>query len=191
MSDSIFKSPIYFALIIHIIHSRSLIPEEPIPEINPEDVQLQKRLEELKRKDAGGSDGGQPITDVDIRQRLAKLQDRPYTEDKPNRDIFHIDQRSEQEKVNDLVEQYHKEAALNAASDPVRDLEERINKLRGVDPTAASSHSAMTPQGNKVEEDDEDDDKKFVKKVSEVSFELINNFPAINLISYRFWQRQC
>lgn len=85
-------------------------------------------------------------------------------EDKPNRDIFHIDQRSEQQKVNDLVEQYNSETAIDRASDPVKDLEQRLNKLRGIDGTSAlPGGSAMksATQGD----DGEDADKQYVKKV--------------------------
>lgn len=144
------------------LHSRPASTKEPESEAkeNPDDVQLQTRLEELKKVE-GGASSSTPLTDLDLKQRLANLQDRPFVEEKPNRDIFHIDQRSEQEKVNDLVEQYHKETSLDVASDPVKNLEERLRKLRGVEDV---------PSGNKdgfgLPMEDVDYDKQFVKRVS-------------------------
>lgn len=86
-------------------------------------------------------------------------------EEKPNRDIFHIDQRSEQQKVNDLVEQYHNETALDKASDPVKDLEERLNKLKGIE---AGQADVRPERGalNVPPADEEDPDKQYVKRVS-------------------------
>ena len=118
---------------------------------------MKKRLEELKRKETEESPG---VTDLDIKQRLAKLQDRPYAEDKPH--VFRPDTRSEQEKINDLLEQVNNEAALDLASDPVRDLEERLNKLRGVDGKPPQPGGSTVP----LPDDEEEDDKKYVKKVS-------------------------
>lgn len=138
---------------------RPEVPQDPIQDDHPHDLELQQRLEELKKKNVDES-SAQGFTDLDLKQRLAKLQDRPFVEDKPNRDIFRIDQRSEQEKVNDLVEQFHKETALDEASDPIKDLEERLNKLRGIEgvsqrPTGAGG----------LPEEEGDADKLFVKRV--------------------------
>lgn len=121
----------------------------------------------MKKKDEEES-AAQGFTDLDLKQRLAKLQDRHYVEDKPNRDIFRIDQRSEQEKVNDLVEQYHKETALDEASDPVKDLEARLNKLRGIEGTSAAAPVGIGGGGGTmvVVPDEEDEDKRYVKKVN-------------------------
>lgn len=144
-----------------IFNSRADSPAKPGPD--PADTHLQNRLDQLKQNDGDSSAAPQPVTDLNLNQRLAKLQDRDFVEDKPNRDIFRIDQRSDQEKVNDLVERYHNEVALDEASDPIRDLEERLNKLRGV----AGKSDTVQPEGSKplVAPDDEDDDKKFVKKI--------------------------
>lgn len=124
-------------------------------------MQLHKRLADLKSADEGASTS-KPVTDLDLKERLAKLQDRPFAEDKPN--IFHIDQRSEQQKVNDLVDQYNSETALDRASDPVKDLEERLNKLRGIDGSSVLTGGSAIKSATEGD-DGEDADKQYVKKV--------------------------
>lgn len=135
-------------------------PEGP----NPNDEQLQERLENLKKKDESA------ITDLNLKQRLAQLHDQEYVEEKPNRDIFQVDTKSDQEKINDLVERYSNEAALDVASDPVKDLEDRLNRLRG----PVASFTSAGPGTNKTVVssasgndggDSDDDDKRYVKKV--------------------------
>lgn len=136
---------------------------EPHQELvtDPSDVQLHNRLEQLKTRDAVNT--SQPISDLQLNQRLAQLQDRPFVPEKPNRDIFRIDKRSEQEKVNDLVERYHNEVALDQASDPIKDLEDRLSKLRG---TEGATGLNVRPEGSAVASGDtEDEDKQFVKRV--------------------------
>lgn len=133
---------------------------------NPNDEQLLKRLENLKKKDESTSKI-EPITDLNLKQRLAKLQDQRFVEEKRNRDIFHVDKKTDQEKVNDLVERYYSEAAIDTASDPVKDLEERLNKLRGqpADGGPGTSHKTTENTVPSGDGDSDDDDKRYVKKV--------------------------
>lgn len=165
------------------------IPVDHTTVISPDDLQLQKRLEELKKLDPEASTS-QPVTDLDLKERLAKLQDRPFVEEKPNRDIFHIDQRSEQEKVNDLVEQYSHETALDRARDPVKDLEERLNKLRGID--GPSGRAEGSSASTAVPADEEDADKQYVKRVSGNCSSLHSKSRECHVrFTFRFLPKRC
>lgn len=147
-------------------------PQEPVTD--PSDLQLHNRLEQLKTRD--GANTSQSVSDLQLNQRLAQLQDRPFVPEQPNRDIFRIDQRSEQEKVNDLVERYHNEVSLDQASDPITDLEQRLNKLRGTAGATGTSVRPVAPVG-----DPEDEDKQFVKRVRLVPLSEVPQLIEISL----------
>lgn len=137
-----------------------MVPSAPrpvVPIINDADIQLQNRLERLRQIE--GSDRIE--TQRDVQERLAALQDRPFVEDKPNRDIFKIDGRSDQQKIDGLVAQYVSETAIDESTDPVKDIEMRLNQLRG---EASSGSASAKPL--RTGRDSPDDDKIYVKKVS-------------------------
>lgn len=128
-----------------------------VPIINDADIQLQNRLERLRQIE--GSDRIE--TQRDVQERLAALQDRPFVEDKPNRDIFKIDGRSDQQKIDGLVAQYVSETAIDESTDPVKDIEMRLNQLRGEASLGSASAKPL-----RAGRDSPDDDKIYVKKVS-------------------------
>lgn len=182
-------APYIISTLNFIYRPEADIPVDHTTVISPDDLQLQKRLEELKKLDPEASTS-QPVTDLDLKERLAKLQDRPFVEEKPNRDIFHIDQRSEQEKVNDLVEQYSHETALDRARDPVKDLEERLNKLRGID--GPSGRAEGSSASTAVPADEEDADKQYVKRVSGNCSSLVPKSRECHVrFTFRFLPKRC
>lgn len=179
------------------VNHQPVPPPKPTIEANP-DEQLQNRLESLKKVDEP-SPQGEALTDLHLKERLARLQDQKFVEEKPNRDIFQVDTKSEQEKVNDLVERYFNEAAIDTASDPVKDLEDRLNRLRApVGGTAAATTSESSNKPRTVTSDngdDSDDDKRYVKKVRKVALffrPIVPNFNShYSLFSHRSWPRRC
>lgn len=125
------------------------------------DRELQNRLQGLKQRE---QEGKVLTTDDSIRARLAALRGEQYTgESAPNRDIYKVDSRSDQEKINDLFKQYTEEAEIKNSHDPAKDIESRLQTLKQDMP--GSSTNPATSAKTAVD-DTPDDDKKFIQKVS-------------------------
>lgn len=148
--------------------------DEPIPaDQNLPDVdnEIKKRLEVLKKPN-------EPVNDLasnrDIGERLANLKDMPYKEHDHTKLINAVDKRTEQEKTNDLVEQFMNEASIDGAmakrqEDDIDDIHRRLAALKG---------SNFPPTDRKLSTDNNDeveDEETFVKKiVTKVSNPLIH-----------------
>ncbi|XP_002044195.2 abscission/NoCut checkpoint regulator [Drosophila sechellia] len=117
------------------------------------DSELTKRMQAYKRVDA---------TDDEIRARLANLTGMPHTKSYDKKDLLlSTDQRNDQEKMRDLLEQFVDEAQLDQnisrqRDDSISDIERRLRALRDtpVDSDAGPSRSQMDTVADN-EEDDE------------------------------------
>ncbi|KAH8289537.1 hypothetical protein KR054_007113, partial [Drosophila jambulina] len=128
------------------------------------DSAISKRIENLKRVDA---------TDDEIRARLANLSGMPH--DRRNYDkkdlLLATDQRNDQEKIRDLLEQFMGESQLDQRvdqqrDDAISDIERRLRALRDAPIDAGGLPSISTPSDNEEDENDETVLQNTVKKVS-------------------------
>ncbi|KAK0161892.1 hypothetical protein PV327_008295 [Microctonus hyperodae] len=120
--------------------------------LDPADQAIVDRLRKLKDEDKRPP----PPTTEEIRRRLALLKDEDPDQVQPT-NIRHVDRRSDQEKSDDLIRQYLETLELSSTSDSTGDMEERLNKLKGINPPKSLS---MTP-------DDDCDDETVTKKIIE------------------------
>uniref|UniRef100_A0A1B0CQ97 Uncharacterized protein n=1 Tax=Lutzomyia longipalpis TaxID=7200 RepID=A0A1B0CQ97_LUTLO len=82
------------------------------------DDEIRKRLDKLR-------EDRQPKnvpTEDEMRRRLANLRGQEYKE-YSNAHVFAVDNRSDQEKMNDLLKQYAEESSIREAHDPAKDVE--------------------------------------------------------------------
>lgn len=103
-----------------------------------------------------------PQNDLDIAQRLAGLRGVEYKEYSNKELINSRDNRSDQEKINDLLNQYGEENQINEGAgeiiDPIKDIENRLAKLK------EGSSSRTTAKVTKLEESEESEDEETVAK---------------------------
>lgn len=109
-----------------------------------------------------------PQNDLDIAQRLAGLRGVEYKEYSNKELINSRDNRSDQEKINDLLNQYGEENQINEGVgeiiDPIKDIENRLAKLK----EGSSSRTKVTkPVESEESEDEETVAKKMVQKFME------------------------
>lgn len=136
------------------------IPEtETLPDI---DVEIKKRLESVK----------QPMNDLEgfsdqcISERLANLKEMPNKEYDNRKLLNQIDNRTEHEKANDLVNQFMAETNIDNAVqefDPLKDIEQRLAALKGF--TRSSKKKDSFDNSNELEDEDTMA-KKIATKVS-------------------------
>ncbi|XP_025831645.1 abscission/NoCut checkpoint regulator [Agrilus planipennis] len=96
------------------------------PGLSPADQQIVQRLEKLKAKD----NQKVLLSDDEIRKRLDNLKGET-TKATIIYDPKAVDTRSDQEKIDSLLEQYASEINIKEDHESTKDLEERIAKLKG------------------------------------------------------------
>lgn len=144
--------------------------EKHNPKTNPKDAssssssdnEIAEKLKSLRGEAKIASNN-----EFDIAQRLAGLRDVEYKEYSNKELINSKDNRSDQEKINDLLKQYEEENTINesvgAISDPIKDIENRLAKLRE---GRSSSTKITKPEDlEELSEDEETTAKKMVEKV--------------------------
>ncbi|XP_016972089.1 uncharacterized protein LOC108039559 isoform X2 [Drosophila rhopaloa] len=139
------------------------------------DSALTKRMQDYKRVDA---------TDDEIRTRLANLTGMPHKTNYDKKDLLlSTDQRNDEEKMRDLLEQFVEETQLDQNVDKQRDesiseIERRLRALRDtpVDSDAGPSTSHRTTTITDNEEDDETILKNIMKKYMDES--KLSTMPA-------------
>ncbi|XP_051174029.1 abscission/NoCut checkpoint regulator isoform X1 [Leptopilina boulardi] len=125
--------------------------------LEPADQEIVDRLRKLKDEDGKTS----PPSVEDIKRRLALLKDQnPDVSHKPM-NIHYVDNRSDQEKTDDLIKEYLTRLELAARNDPIAEIQSRLNYLKDPQPSTSSSsiHNAYY--------DDEDEasiTKRIIKK---------------------------
>lgn len=123
------------------------------------DEMIKKRLESLKQDRL--TNRNQMTSDTDIAIRIANLKGVEYQPASNNVDrtlLLSTDQRTDQEKIRDLVKQFTAETNLDEAADPIRDIEKRLAILKGTNVDGKTEIAATTS-------DNEDDDEIKVKKL--------------------------
>ncbi|XP_050305530.1 abscission/NoCut checkpoint regulator [Anthonomus grandis grandis] len=95
--------------------------------LSEQDRELVDRLEKLKEKQPPAP------ADSEIRERLAKLKGETFASGSDSNKPFFIppDTRSEQEKVDSLLEQFSSQQGIDAAYKPHDDLAQRLATLKG------------------------------------------------------------
>ncbi|CAG9820325.1 unnamed protein product [Phaedon cochleariae] len=132
--------------------------------LNAKDKELVERLEKIK------NDGKRPVpSDSEIRQRLAKLKGQNEYVETSSKPLFTVDKRTDQEKIDSLLEQFNSEKDIELAHNPANEIEVRLAALReqGVRPNEGSYISNLQDSSGSEEEID-----KITKKVmAEVALE--------------------
>lgn len=136
---------------------------ETLPDIDDE---IKKRLKSVKQpmNDLEG------FSDQSITERLANLKEIPHKEYDSRKLLNQIDNRTEQEKANDLINQFMGETNIDNAVhefDPLKDIEHRLAALKGFTAASPSTSEKKDSFDNSNELEDEDTlAKKIVTKVS-------------------------
>ncbi|XP_023294302.2 abscission/NoCut checkpoint regulator [Lucilia cuprina] len=135
------------------------------------DSAILQRLKNLK-----ASDPSSFPSDDEIRSRLSKLNGMPQKDYSKKDLLLNTDQRTDQEKMNDLLAQFMGEAEIDnrletKRNDTLSDIERRLKALRD-DPvtTAASGSSAIgttTSSDTNTPSDNEMDDETMLKGIME------------------------
>ncbi|XP_043280586.1 abscission/NoCut checkpoint regulator [Venturia canescens] len=125
--------------------------------LEPVDQELVDRLKKLK----DGDTQVPPPTTEEIRRRLAILKDQDPHSSQQSINIYQTDTRTDQQKEDDLIRQYLESLELSAKNDPAKEVEQRLNTLKGFDPT--KQYSSL-PTGMDDEVDEETVTKNIVKK---------------------------
>lgn len=151
----------------------SSIPSTSDTDPNNLDEMIKKRLETLKQDRLTNTN---PMsTDADIAIRIANLKGMEYNPASNSADrtlLLSTDQRTDQEKIKDLVKQFMAESSLDEAADPIRDIERRLAILKGSN-VDGNPEIAATKKTSDNEDDDETKVKKLVSKyLDEVSLPL-------------------
>ncbi|XP_017030816.2 abscission/NoCut checkpoint regulator [Drosophila kikkawai] len=130
------------------------------------DSEISKRIQNLKRVDA---------TDDEIRARLANLSGMPHQRQYDKKDLLlSTDQRNDQEKIRDLLEQFMGESELDQRvgeqrDEAISDIERRLRALRDapIDAVGGGNTNISTPSDNEEDENDETILQNTVKKYLE------------------------
>lgn len=129
---------------------------------------ISKRLKDLKTVE-------NLPTDDEFRSRLAGLKDMPNKDYSKKDLLLSTDERTDQQKMNDLLEQFMGETQLDQQvdqhrTDAVSDIERRLKALRDtpVDATTTQpgNKSATSPEAN-TPSDNEQDDETMLKTIME------------------------
>lgn len=148
--------------------------EKQNPKTNPKDASSSSSSDNEiaeKLKSLRGEAKIASSNEFDIAQRLAGLRGVEYKEYSKKQLINSRDNRSDQEKINDLLNQYGEENTINEAvgetSDPIKDIENRLSKLRE---GRSSSTKITKPEEYEESDDEETIAKKMVEKVKTKNF---------------------
>lgn len=126
-------------------------------------------MEILKQPDQNDLD--ENLSDHSISKRLANLKEMPHKEYDDKAWLNAIDKRTEQEKANDLMKRYMTEASIdesveNTAEDALKDIERRLNALKGGSDNTKPQTSNQHDDNTNEHEDENTLAKKIAGKVS-------------------------
>lgn len=153
-------------------------PSSSILQPESADDAIRTRLQRLKEARAADAASSKPPaaaqSDRDIAIRIANLKDQHYIDESAGRGdasiLLNTDRRTDQEKMNDLLEQFAAEVKLDQDADPIRDIERRLAALRaGNSEGAASERTGVVQQqqGAAEELDDDENDADHAKRLVE------------------------
>lgn len=96
------------------------------------DEAIKQRLTKLKEDRLQLENQTARVSDQDIAIRVANLKGERFVDTSNDRTVLlAVDNRSDQQKSNDLVAQFMSEAKLDEDADPIRDIERRLAALKG------------------------------------------------------------
>ncbi|XP_054007931.1 abscission/NoCut checkpoint regulator [Hylaeus anthracinus] len=118
--------------------------------LEPADQEIVDRLQKLKEEDKTTA-----LSVDEIKRRLALLKDEDPDASNHTVNIHHVDTRTDQEKTNDLIQEYLEQLELSSGSDPASEIQSRLRSLQGVS-NVSRKHS---------NEDIDTDEKHITKKL--------------------------
>ncbi|KOX81287.1 Zinc finger FYVE domain-containing protein 19 [Melipona quadrifasciata] len=118
--------------------------------LEPADQEIVERLRKLKEEDKTTA-----LSVDEIRRRLALLKDEDPDVRQRTINIHQVDTRTDQQKTDDLIQEYLKQLELSSSSDSVSEIQARLKSLQGIS-DKPREHSAN---------DDDDDEKQVTKKL--------------------------
>lgn len=125
------------------------------------DLEIQRRLKGLK------VNGEKPLNEDELRLRLCNLQGIKPKEYSKKDILLSTDERTEQEKINDLLKQFVEEKDIDLTvqrsnNDSLSDIERRLAALRDAD---ISDSSKKTTIDTNTPSDNEEDDETLLKNI--------------------------
>lgn len=142
---------------------------EPQPNAVSVDDTIKQRLAKLKEDRL--LNRNHPIdTDKDIAIRIANLKGERFVETSTSQSVLlAVDNRSDQQKSNDLVAQYMSEAKLDEDADPIKDIERRLAALKDIPdkPVGTKDSSISNVNDESESENEEDHARRLVKRYLE------------------------
>ncbi|XP_043258416.1 abscission/NoCut checkpoint regulator [Colletes gigas] len=116
--------------------------------LEPADQEIVDRLRKLKEEDKTAA-----LSVDEIKRRLALLKDEDPDASSHKINIHQVDTRTDQQKTEDLIQEYLQQLELTSGNDPVNDIQSRLRSLQG---TSDVSKKHLN--------EDIDDDEKHVTK---------------------------
>ncbi|XP_076292888.1 abscission/NoCut checkpoint regulator isoform X1 [Lasioglossum baleicum] len=114
--------------------------------LEPADQEIVDRLRKLKEEDKTTA-----LSVDEIRKRLALLKDEePGDAGNSKINIHPTDSRTDQEKADDLIQEYLRHLELSSGNDPVSEIQSRLRSLQGL-----SNVHRKVQSGECIDEDDE------------------------------------
>lgn len=124
------------------------------------------------------------VTDKDIAIRIANLKGERFVDSSSDRSVLiAVDNRSDQQKTNDLVTQYMSEAQLDEDADPIKDIERRLAALKKGEPSKIIPNVVIAETNvgkDSGSEDEEDHVKRIVGRyLEEAALEPASDGPVL------------
>lgn len=123
--------------------------------LEPADQQIVDRLQKLKDKEQST-----PLLSIEeIKRRLALLKDQdPEANGNSNVvNIYQVDTRTDQQKTDDLIQEYLAQLDLSSSNDPCKEIQGRLSSLRDED-------DEMNQDKREIDDDEGTVTKKLIDK---------------------------
>ncbi|XP_017759338.1 PREDICTED: abscission/NoCut checkpoint regulator [Eufriesea mexicana] len=116
--------------------------------LEPADQEIVERLRKLKEEDKTTA-----LSVDEIKRRLALLKDEDPDANQCKSNIHQVDTRTDQQKTDDLIQEYLQQLELSSGSDSVGEIQARLRSLQDIN-----------DKPRKYSANDVDDDEKHVTK---------------------------
>ncbi|XP_033336619.2 abscission/NoCut checkpoint regulator [Megalopta genalis] len=124
--------------------------------LEPVDQVIVDRLRKLKEKDKSSA-----LSVDEIRKRLALLKDEdPGGAGNSKTNIHLVDLRTDQQKTDDLIQEYLSQLELTSGSDPISEIHSRLRSLRGL----SNIHERHSDEITDDDDDDGNDEETRITK---------------------------
>lgn len=121
--------------------------------LEPADQEIVDRLRKLKEEDKTTA-----LSVDEIRTRLALLKDEDPDASNHKINVHHVDTRTDQQKTDDLIQEYLEQLKLSSANDSVTEIQSRLRALQG------ASHTSRKHSTEGVNDDEGHVTKKLIAK---------------------------